>query len=62
MTSFPPLGLEYVAAALRPFAERIELVNFRHRAHPRHAGPAAAGDRPGLLYRQLAAGVRPHPR
>ena len=30
MTSFPPLGLEYVAAALRPYAERIELVNFRH--------------------------------
>jgi len=30
MTSFPPLGLEYVAAALRPYAERIDLVNFRH--------------------------------
>ena len=29
-TSFPPLGLEYVAAALRPHAERIDLVNFRH--------------------------------
>jgi len=29
-TSFPPLGLEYVAAALRPHAERIELLNFRH--------------------------------
>ncbi len=29
-TSFPPLGLEYVAAALRPYAERIDLVNFRH--------------------------------
>ncbi len=28
--SFPPLGLEYVAAALRPYAETIELVNFRH--------------------------------
>jgi len=29
-TSFPPLGLEYVAASLRPHAERIDLVNFRH--------------------------------
>jgi len=29
-TSFPPLGLEYVAAALRPHAEKIDLVNFRH--------------------------------
>ena len=28
MTSFPPLGLEYVAASLRPYAERIDLVNF----------------------------------
>jgi radical SAM superfamily enzyme YgiQ (UPF0313 family) len=27
--SFPPLGLEYVAAALAPYAERIDLVNFR---------------------------------
>ena len=33
-TSFPPLGLEYVAAALRPYAERIELVNFRHQRVP----------------------------
>ena len=33
-TSFPPLGLEYVAAALRPYAERIELVNFRHERTP----------------------------
>lgn len=33
-TSFPPLGLEYVAAALRPHAERIELVNFRHQRTP----------------------------
>ena len=33
-TSFPPLGLEYVAAALRPYAERIELVNFRHQRTP----------------------------
>jgi len=33
-TSFPPLGLEYVAAALRPHAERIELVNFRHQRSP----------------------------
>lgn len=29
-TSFPPLGLEYIAAALRPYAGRIDLVNFRH--------------------------------
>jgi anaerobic magnesium-protoporphyrin IX monomethyl ester cyclase len=34
MTSFPPLGLEYVAAALRPYAERIDLVNFRHERTP----------------------------
>lgn len=34
MTSFPPLGLEYIAAALRPFAEHIELVNFRHQRVP----------------------------
>jgi len=34
ITSFPPLGLEYVAAALRPYAERIELVNFRHERTP----------------------------
>ena len=34
MTSFPPLGLEYVAAALRPHAERIDLVNFRHEHMP----------------------------
>lgn len=33
-TSFPPLGLEYVAAALRPYAEQIELVNFRHLRRP----------------------------
>lgn len=33
-TSFPPLGLEYVAAALGPYAERIELVNFRHQRAP----------------------------
>jgi radical SAM superfamily enzyme YgiQ (UPF0313 family) len=33
-TSFPPLGLEYVAAGLRPYAERIELVNFRHERTP----------------------------
>ena len=33
-TSFPPLGLEYVAAALRPYAERIEVVNFRHERTP----------------------------
>jgi len=33
-TSFPPLGLEYVVAALRPYAERIDLVNFRHERMP----------------------------
>lgn len=33
-TSFPPLGLEYIAAALRPYAERIELINFRHERTP----------------------------
>ncbi len=33
-TSFPPLGLEYVTAALRPYAERIDLINFRHERHP----------------------------
>ena len=33
-TSFPPLGLEYVAAALRPHADRIDLVNFRHERVP----------------------------
>ena len=33
-TSFPPLGLEYVAAALRPYAERLELLNFRHQRTP----------------------------
>ena len=33
-TSFPPLGLELVAAALRPYVERIELVNFRHERTP----------------------------
>jgi radical SAM superfamily enzyme YgiQ (UPF0313 family) len=33
-TSFPPLGLEYVAAALRPYAKRIEVVNFRHERRP----------------------------
>jgi radical SAM superfamily enzyme YgiQ (UPF0313 family) len=34
ITSFPPLGLEYVAAALHPHAERIDLVNFRHEPVP----------------------------
>jgi len=34
LTAFPPLGLEYVAAALRPHAERIDLVNFRHERTP----------------------------
>ena len=34
LTSFPPLGLEYIAAALRPHAERIDLVNFRHESQP----------------------------
>lgn len=33
-TSFPPLGLEYVAAALRPYAGQIELINFRHESKP----------------------------
>ena len=33
-TSFPPLGLEYVAAAVRPYAERVELLNFRHERTP----------------------------
>ena len=32
--SFPPLGLEYVAAALRPYAERVDLFNFRHERNP----------------------------
>lgn len=27
-TSFPALGIEYVAAALRPYAEKIEVINF----------------------------------
>ena len=30
LTAFPPIGLEYVAAALRPYAQRIDLINFRH--------------------------------
>ena len=34
LTSFPPLGLEYIAAALRPYAQRIDLVNFRHESRP----------------------------
>lgn len=34
MTSFPPLRLEYVAASLRPYAERIDLVNFWHERTP----------------------------
>ena len=34
ITSFPPLGLEYVAAALRPYARQIEQVNFRHERKP----------------------------
>jgi anaerobic magnesium-protoporphyrin IX monomethyl ester cyclase len=33
-TAFPPLGLEYIAAALRPHAERIEVFNFRHEHNP----------------------------
>ncbi len=32
--SFPPLGLEYVAAALRPYAEKIDLINYRHEPEP----------------------------
>jgi radical SAM superfamily enzyme YgiQ (UPF0313 family) len=34
MTSFPPLGLEYIAAALRPYSQRIDMVNFRHERTP----------------------------
>ncbi len=34
LTAFPPLGLEYIAAALRPYAERIDLINFRHARTP----------------------------
>jgi len=34
LTAFPPLGLEYVAATLRPYAERVDLVNFRHERTP----------------------------
>ncbi|MEN6451357.1 MAG: radical SAM protein [Thermoguttaceae bacterium] len=34
ITSFPPLGLEYIAAALEPYAKEIELVNFRHQRTP----------------------------
>ncbi|MGA2265152.1 MAG: radical SAM protein [Phycisphaerae bacterium] len=34
LTAFPPLGLEYVAAALRPYAQRIDLINFRHKRTP----------------------------
>ena len=33
-TAFPPLGLEYIAAALRPYAERIEMINFRDQRTP----------------------------
>jgi radical SAM superfamily enzyme YgiQ (UPF0313 family) len=33
-TSFPPLGLEYIAAALRPHAAQIDLLNFRHERTP----------------------------
>lgn len=33
-TSVPPLGLEYIAAVLRPYAKRIDLVNFRHERTP----------------------------
>jgi len=32
--SFPPLGLEYIAAALRPYAEKIDLVNYWHERTP----------------------------
>ena len=34
LTAFPPLGLEYIAAALRPYAERVDLINFRHERTP----------------------------
>jgi radical SAM superfamily enzyme YgiQ (UPF0313 family) len=33
-TSYPPLGLEYVAAALRPYAEQIDLINFGYERAP----------------------------
>ncbi|MEN6459467.1 MAG: radical SAM protein [Thermoguttaceae bacterium] len=33
-TSFPPLGLEYIAAALRPYTETMDVVNFRHERKP----------------------------
>lgn len=33
-TSFPPLGLEYIAAAVRPYAQQVEVVNFRHEPVP----------------------------
>ncbi len=34
ITSFPPLGLEYIAAALKPHAEKIDLINYRHERTP----------------------------
>ncbi len=34
ITSFPPLGLEYIAAALRSHAEKIDLINYRHERRP----------------------------
>ncbi len=34
LTSFPPLGLEYIAAALEPYTEKIDLVNYRHENEP----------------------------
>lgn len=34
LTAFPPLGLEYIAAALRPYAGRIDLINFRQESTP----------------------------
>jgi len=34
VTSFPPLGLEYIAAALRPYAQRMDLINYRHERNP----------------------------
>ncbi len=34
VTSFPPLGLEYIAAAIRPHVGKIDLINYRHEREP----------------------------
>ena len=62
MTSFPPMGLEYVAAALRPHAEQIDLVSFRHERTASSQPSPQARHGPGLLFDQLAEGPRPDPR